>query len=648
MDKLPPIWAWITHPLYLYQSAHLSVLFIFLTFVHLCVCFILLGVCASDYLCPIVVRLTNQRTKPQKGIFAALLLAWCNSSPDLFSNLMSWNSANNAAALSIGEVLGACGVIICVVQGAIFMVMQTAWFNLQAYERHAIVVDLLFTLVSVSIIVYVCVTNEVTVMNCIVMVLVYITYVILKVFIWTPPIPSIEVSSPVTTEAPTVPDGMGAFSGLEEVGSQYFISDIDTGIKPSLLTSMDYTHFLKAFESTHESENTDSISMETIGTSPLNNRPVTEPRGRNDMFSTTDSTHTAPAMFQLYSGGSECYHTIERTRSADLTKWRFDQLHASILYMIAPQLMNFTEKSRLSQLISIVLTPFMILLRVTIPQYETFIEQTSEASDLYLPKRIIALSMVHAMLAPLWAVLLFLSLTEIRAPTALWPLVGCVSCLLLLGIFMLRRYVSAANKFSLTDSMPMSMERAEGFSRTMSLIFNVIGICCSILWISYLANTLIEIMILYQRITHVSEAILGLTIFSWGNSISDLMSNVAMAKLYHKFPADEGAHLDTKFLTISLGACLGGVLLNTMIGIGISGLFAMVPARKWSIILREEGVDTKFLVSGVAILLQIIFLIWLFTANLRFLHFHLRAVGFAMCAWWLSATLLNLILEISV
>ncbi|AGO10614.1 AaceriABR160Cp [[Ashbya] aceris (nom. inval.)] len=650
MDHAPSTWTRITHPVYLYETNKLSVGFVALTVLHLGVCFVLLGVSASDYLCPIVVTLTSQRNRPHKGILAAILLAWCNSSPDLFSSLMSWNAANNAAALSVGEVLGACGVIICVVQGAIFMVMKSAWMNLGAAERHSIIVDLLFAMLAVCIIGYVCLMNAVTVLDCVIMLLVYAAYIVSKISTGqrhSPP--TIEVSSPANQSDQLPPELVGPYSDMNDSDSQFFISDIDTGIKPSLLTSIDYNSLLKVLETAMPRETADTISLETMATPHAEHRPVTEPNERVDLPREPGITRTAPPMFQPYSDNPELQLlTPQPLRSEDLFKRRMMQLKSNALYIFAPQLANFREKSHVSQVLSVALTPFMLLLRITIPQYSKFAQVAPGGAAISLPRTTIAMAIINSLAAPLWAVMLYMSFAESQAPVTVWLLASFVATAMLAATVLLYARVRRAGKFSLTPDPHTSVADAERTAHTATYLFNGIGVCCSMLWISYLANTLIEIMTLYQRITDVSEAILGLTIFSWGNSVSDLMSNVAMARLYHKLPGDEGTHQDTKFLAISLGACLGGVLLNTMIGVGISGLVTMLPLKKWSITLRDQGVDSKFLVSCVAIVLQIIFLLWLFLTNARFLQSHMKTVGLSMCAWWLAATLLNLVLEVSI
>lgn len=658
MYEAPNIWAWATHPIYLYTDTEISIRFVFFTATHLCVCFILLGVCASDYLCPIVVKLTNHNTNSHKGILAAILLACCNSSPDLLSNLMSWNSTNNAAALSIGEVLGACGVIICVVQGAIFMVMKSAWTKLTDSEKRSITIDLLFTLISVCIVGYVCLINSVSIPNCILMLFVYVAYIVFKILTSnSKAVMNKTLAAPIPKDS-KVQEVLDAYYDIKDPRNQHFVSDIETGIKSnkftsidynSLFTLMDYNSFVKVIESSGSITNTDTISLETMDIAPMYFRPHSEPNNRCESSNVLASAQTAPATLQLNKVRSESpYKNISHPlASSNIIKQKIQCIYSSIVYVLAPQLASFSEKNRFSQITTLILMPFVMLLRISIPQYSSLFGLSFDGNSLKLPKGIFEISTIHSILAPLTTILLIMSFTEKIAPWPFWILSSLVSAVLLFSSCFLYNQINLVNTFSLTSpGFPKIINRIKLISKSLTLAFNILGVCCSILWISYLANTLIELMVIYQRLIHISEAILGLTIFSWGNSISDLMSNVSMAKLYHKIPTDDSTHVDTKFLTISLGACLGGVLLNTMVGIGLSGLIAMAPAKKWSIVLRDEGIDKKFLVSAGAIIIQILFLLWLFLANPHFLHFRMKTVGLSMCIWWLSATFLNLLLEI--
>ncbi|KAG0673075.1 hypothetical protein C6P41_003102, partial [Kluyveromyces marxianus] len=149
-------------------------------------------------------------------------------------------------------------------------------------------------------------------------------------------------------------------------------------------------------------------------------------------------------------------------------------------------------------------------------------------------------------------------------------------------------------------------------------ISNSIGIINSILCISLLANILIEIIELYQKLTGISKSLLGMTLFAWGNSISDLMSNLAMSQLYQKLPTPESqkSAIATRFLSISLSACIGGVLLNTTIGIGLSSLIAMIFRFGTSSVTVASKVNPQFILSISVIFATILGSIFVLTRYL--------------------------------
>lgn len=103
----------LIHPHELYGDGGLSIGLMFCSVLHILLCFVLLGVCASDFLCPNVAKITDssgnlRSNSTRTGMLMAIILSWCNSSPDLFSNLMSWTSSsdesfNVAANLSVGK-----------------------------------------------------------------------------------------------------------------------------------------------------------------------------------------------------------------------------------------------------------------------------------------------------------------------------------------------------------------------------------------------------------------------------------------------------------------------------------------------------------------------------------------------------------------
>lgn len=230
--------------------------------------------------------------------------------------------------------------------------------------------------------------------------------------------------------------------------------------------------------------------------------------------------------------------------------------------------------------------------------------------------------------------------------------------------------INAYNRFSLLaiDSERIRYQyqtKIEALENAIKIAYLSMSIINSILYISLIANSLIELLELYQQITGVSKGILGLTIFAWGNSVSDLLSNIAMCRLYLKVPhQEETEHIETiatRFFVISCTSCLGGVMLNSMGGIGFSGLIAMVfihkESSKWWFLryteLRESDLGAKndfsFKVSCVTILFQVFLLLIMFGGPeviTDIVKKKMKQLGILMCCLWMLATLCNVIIEV--
>ncbi|ODQ65888.1 hypothetical protein NADFUDRAFT_82824, partial [Nadsonia fulvescens var. elongata DSM 6958] len=114
-----------------------------------------------------------------------------------------------------------------------------------------------------------------------------------------------------------------------------------------------------------------------------------------------------------------------------------------------------------------------------------------------------------------------------------------------------------------------------GFDPSKYRYLSVLGFLISIAWISTIANEVVGILKFFGIIFGVSDAILGLTIFAIGNSLGDLVANVTVASM--------------GFPMMALSACFGGPLLNILVGIGVSALT----------VLMKDGGKTPFTDGGV-------------------------------------------------
>ncbi len=89
--------------------------------------------------------------------------------------------------------------------------------------------------------------------------------------------------------------------------------------------------------------------------------------------------------------------------------------------------------------------------------------------------------------------------------------------------------------------------------------FVFVGFGMSILWIYMVANQLLSLLEALGNAWNIDKSVLALTVLSWGNSIGDMISDIVIAK--QGFPS------------MAIGACLGGPMLNLLLGLGVAMTF---------------------------------------------------------------------------
>lgn len=83
-----------------------------------------------------------------------------------------------------------------------------------------------------------------------------------------------------------------------------------------------------------------------------------------------------------------------------------------------------------------------------------------------------------------------------------------------------------------------------------------VAFAVAVIWIDFIATEIMAVLFTFGVVFQLSDAILGLTILAWGNSVGDFAADVSMAR--QNAPR------------MGFSACYGAPLLNTLLGLGIS------------------------------------------------------------------------------
>jgi solute carrier family 24 (sodium/potassium/calcium exchanger), member 6 len=171
-------------------------------------------------------------------------------------------------------------------------------------------------------------------------------------------------------------------------------------------------------------------------------------------------------------------------------------------------------------------------------------------------------------------------------------------------------------------------------------LFCFLGFIVSITWISTIANEVVGVLKAFGVILGISDAILGLTVFAVGNSLGDLVANITIAKLGYP--------------VMALSACFGGPMLNTLLGIGCSGLYMLIkesnqkqkkhPGQPRKFKSYEIRVSGTLIISGITLLVTLVSLLVVVPLNKWVMS---RRIGWGLIMLWSISTIINLVVEMT-
>jgi len=165
-----------------------------------------------------------------------------------------------------------------------------------------------------------------------------------------------------------------------------------------------------------------------------------------------------------------------------------------------------------------------------------------------------------------------------------------------------------------------------------------VGFVVSVAWISTIADQTVSVLKAIGVILNISEAVLGLTIFAVGASLGDLVSDISIARL--------------GFPVMAMSACIAGPLMNILLGIGLSGMYASYngadarhrkhPDRPVKYKPYLLDISTTLMISAVTLLVTLLVLLVAVPLNGWMMD---RKIGAGLVAIWSVGTVVNLVVE---
>lgn len=160
-------------------------------------------------------------------------------------------------------------------------------------------------------------------------------------------------------------------------------------------------------------------------------------------------------------------------------------------------------------------------------------------------------------------------------------------------------------------------------------IVSFAGFVMAITWVSIVSQEVVILLKAFGIIFQLSDAILGLTIFAVGNSLGDLFADVTFARM--------------GLPRMAFSACFGGPLLNILAGIGVSGIHVLLGTSKHDQQLAYHiDISPTLVVSGITLLTTSVFLLIAIPLNQWKMT---RTIGIISIGIWILSTALSVAIE---
>ncbi|CAD5164833.1 unnamed protein product [Musa acuminata subsp. malaccensis] len=117
------------------------------------------------------------------------------------------------------------------------------------------------------------------------------------------------------------------------------------------------------------------------------------------------------------------------------------------------------------------------------------------------------------------------------------------------------------------------------------------GFLMSVIWSYMIAGELVALLVAIGDIAGISPLVLGFTVLAWGNSLGDLIANVALAV------SGRGDGVQ-----IAISGCYAGPIFNTLVGLGVSLVLASGASHPSPFVVPQDRAIFEtlgFLIGGL-------------------------------------------------
>ena len=180
----------------------------------------------------------------------------------------------------------------------------------------------------------------------------------------------------------------------------------------------------------------------------------------------------------------------------------------------------------------------------------------------------------------------------------LLPLVACLALDLGSEFLLVSRLAVCVLAGSILSGLFMLLWRF-GSQTTLFKVLSVVGFVASLLIMSKMSDELVVLIQVVGTVSGLDQTLMGLTLLALANSTSELITNLAIARMGYS--------------AMALGACYGGTMLNIVLGLGFSTMLTSAANEGRPVVIHGHF-DKSFWICSVSLslslLLNIVYVVW--------------------------------------